>query len=173
MFKYLALFLILYIISRSVYLDIFVPYSGLSFTLIETLINLEVKVLIFIFENLNMIETVEDNIIFFFNGNSIEVSGGCSGLTQMFIISLVLLFYPGPMKQKLWYIPFSLVLVFISSIIHLLILSYVIIYYPEQYGLAHNYITRIIFYGMYFLIWVYWLEKFVLKKKKKDPVVIK
>jgi hypothetical protein len=85
----------------------------------------------------------------------------------MFRISFVLFFFPGPAFNKLWYIPLSLFFVLFIALIHLIILSFVIIYYYQYYALAHNYITRIIFYSMYFLIWIYWYEQFFIKEKPK------
>ena len=162
---YLALFIILNIIA--LYLSRLLLKADIAFfhELHSILINIEREFLVAYFEKFNLLDKVDQNTLTFMNGNSMQILPGCSGLIQMFRIFFVLLFFPGSRYHKIWFIPLSLILVFIAAMVHLLILSYVIIYLPEYYDVAHNFVTKFIFYGMYFLIWVYWLEKFVLKKK--------
>ena len=164
---YLALFIILNVIA--LYLTRLLLKADIAFLnkLHTILINIEREFLVVYFEQFNLLEKVDQNTLTFLNGNSVQILPGCSGLIQMFRIFFVLLFFPGSWYHKTWYIPLSLILVFVASIIHLLILSYVIIYLPEYYDVAHNFVTKFIFYGMYFLIWAYWLERFVIKKKVK------
>lgn len=165
---YIMYFLVLYLIAR--FISVFFV-SGSDLNLISELhsilISLEVNILKVYFGFFNLVWSVDGNTIFFTNSNSIIVMPGCSGLDPLFRILFIFLLFPGPLKSKLWYIPLSMFLVLIAAVIHLIVLAYVIIYLPEYYGIAHSYIARLIFYSMYFLIWVYWLEKFVLVKNRK------
>ena len=165
---YVIYFLFLYIIARFISLYFLEPNIEIITGLHDFLIKIEVYSLKTFFNYFNLVGGVEEDTIIFSNSYSLRVLPGCSGLIQMFRIFFVLLFFPGSWASKLWYIPLSLVLVLIAAMVHLFILSYVLIYFPQQYDLAHDYITKIIFYGMYFLIWIYWLEKFVLKKEKDE-----
>ena len=171
---------ILYYIALFGILNVIALYLGRLFLAIDIsflheihtfLIHVERELLVVYFEKFNLLGSVDQVTLIFFNGNSLQILPGCSGLMQMFRLLIVLLFFPGPWLKKIWYIPLSMFLVFIAAIIHLLILSYVIIYFSDYYSLAYDYITKLLFYGMYFLIWLYWLERFVLKKKKKKAVI--
>lgn len=168
MLFYLTLFIILNVIA--LYLSRILLKADITFLheLHTILINIERVFLVTYFEKFNLLDIVDQNRLIFYNGNSINILPGCSGLIQMFRLFVVLLFFPGPAIQKLWYIPLSMMLVFIAAIIHLLILSYVIIYLPGYYDIAHDFVTKLLFYGMYFLIWVFWVERFVLKRKKTN-----
>ena len=164
---FLFLYVIAWFLSRKLDVSDLVDLNKMH----DILIQIEINVLRLHFDYFNLFGSVRENILIFTNSNSIRVEPGCSGLIPMLRIFFVLIFFPGPWQKKLWYIPLSLLLVFIAALIHLFILSYIIIYLPQQYDVTHDYITKIIFYGMYFLIWLYWLEKFVLKKKKKKAVI--
>ena len=99
--------------------------------------------------------------IMFKNGQALQEQPLCTALKQVIQFTLLLLIYPGPLKYKIWYLPLSWVILLVSAIIHLVILALTLAWTPSNYMLMHIYISRWFFFGMYFIIWLIWEEKFV------------
>ena len=91
----------------------------------------------------------------------------CSGIKQAYIFFVIILFYPGPWKHKLWYIPMGLLFVYLFNLFRIFLITAIIKKHPEQFDLWHEHILKYAFYGMIFLLWVAWNEIFVLKKSQK------
>jgi exosortase/archaeosortase family protein len=116
--------------------------------------------------------TFNIDTLYFMNGQALQEQPLCTALKQVFQMTLILILYPGPWKHKLWYIPVSSFFLLISAVIHLLILAVTLAEIPEHYSFMHLYISRWFFFGVYFLIWLYWEEKFSRQSNNK-PVVFK
>jgi exosortase/archaeosortase family protein len=164
---YLILYLLIAVLS--LYLTrVFLNNNFFDIAFIQNfLIKIHRQVLESFFNIIGLYSNTSGNEIYFFNGNYIHILPGCSGFIQSFRIVIILILFPGPIKKKLWYIPLSVIFIFLLSIVHLILLAFAIIYDPNNYNLYHNYLTKGLFFIGYFFIWVFWLENFVLKKVKK------
>ena len=91
----------------------------------------------------------------------IGVYPGCSGLKQFLQFSILMMIYPGPWKKKLWFIPLGLFFIYLTNILRIVGLSFIIAEWSNQnyYDLSHDYIFRPFFYVVIFGLWVYWVEK--------------
>ena len=90
----------------------------------------------------------------------VAVHYGCSGLKQFLQWIVLMTFFPGPWKKKLWFIPLGLVIVHLVNIFRISGLSVVLIYIPHDWQFIHDYIYRPFFYVVMFSLWVWWVEKF-------------
>lgn len=123
----------------------------------------------FILHNiLGMSITVDKYFVFRFDtGEAIRIVWGCSGVKQMFIFTVIMLFSYGSRKHKLWFIPLGLLICHGINIFRILLLALIAYQYPEQMELFHSYIFKYAFYGIIFLMWMVWNEKFGYEKVKK------
>jgi exosortase/archaeosortase family protein len=94
----------------------------------------------------------EGESLLFENGNRIVISPGCSGLKQVFQLFFVLILLPGPVKQKVWFIPAGVILLLILNIIRICSLSLVLDSLPAQWKFFHDWILRPV---PYLFIFVY------------------
>jgi exosortase/archaeosortase family protein len=92
------------------------------------------------------------------NNNSIFLFEGCSGLKQVIQFTLLILCYPGRIQRKLWYIPFSTMVLLIAAMIHFIFLCVVLYKLPEQYEFMHDNLSRWFFFGIFFLLWVLFIR---------------
>lgn len=109
------------------------------------------------------------NTIRFSNGGYITVNESCSGLKQFYQIIILFLFFPGPFKHKLWFIPMSIVIMHITNIFRIVALGAVTLWLPDYWHFTHDWILRPFFYVVLFMLWVWWVERFggfVTKKEK-------
>ena len=100
------------------------------------------------------------------NGQAVRIVWGCNGIKQSFIFAMIILFARGPLKHKLWFIPFGLVCVYLINVVRLLLLTYIVRDYPESFEFWHGGVTKYGFYGLIFLMWVFWNDCLVSKIKK-------
>jgi len=96
------------------------------------------------------------HVIFIDNSTPIQLQPGCVGLDQMIRVTFVLLCYPLRFWKKLFLLPISIGLLLIGTIIHFMILIPISFQYTTFFYFAHNWFTRIIFYGFFFLCWIIW-----------------
>ena len=126
--------------------------------------------------NLLTIDTTTDgSILFFSNQKAILITPQCSGLQHIFEICFILLFYSGPAKHKVWYIPLSIILIYLAAVIHLVILGIFMFNRADLFSWAHNNLSRWVFFSFFFGIWLIW-EELIRKKDKqsqgKEPKIM-
>lgn len=105
------------------------------------------------------IETLNTTIYFPEINGFIEVNGSCSGVKQFYQWTVLMILFPGPWKQKLWYIPLGILIIHLNNILRIIILSVILENSPEYWNFAHDWILRPFFYVIIFALWVIWVEK--------------
>lgn len=113
------------------------------------------------------IQTNSSHVIFIHHKAILILVAPCSGLDQMLKLSFILLFYPLRFYKKLYLWPLSMVIVLLASTIHFILLIFTAWYYMDWFNVAHNWITKIVFYGFYFLCWLIWENSRSFKGRKK------
>ena len=103
--------------------------------------------------------TTSDNTLFFENNGYVAVLGSCSGLKQFYQWSVLMVLFPGPWLKKLWYIPLGIIIIHIVNIFRIVMLSVIVIYWPENWDFIHEWILRPFFYVLIFAMWVLWVER--------------
>ena len=103
----------------------------------------------------------------------VGVNAGCSGLKQFLQWIVLMSFFPGPWKQKLWFIPFGLIVIHVVNIFRISFLSVLLIYNNDQvtWDFTHDWILRPFFYVVMFGMWVIWVEKFQKPKSRTNNTV--
>lgn len=96
----------------------------------------------------------------------------CNGLTLFALFTGFVLAYPGPWKQKAWYIPLGIITIHILNVLRIAALAMIVYHFPDPQVLDfnHTYTFTIIVYGYVFLLWYLWATRFsgtVLKKEKE------
>ena len=95
----------------------------------------------------------------------VGVNYGCSGFKQFLQWIVLMSFFPGPWKQKAWFIPVGLVIIHFVNVFRISSLSVILLYYPEHWDFTHDWILRPFFYVVMFGMWVIWVERFYQPKK--------
>ncbi len=108
---------------------------------------------------------------FYFKANNgqlcfVEVSPGCTSLKQWMHWLFLMIIFPGPWKHKLWYIPLGLFIIEWVNVVRITGLVLTSHAWPNQFHFFHDYIFKIFFYLMIFLMWLFWVELFVEESKK-------
>ena len=111
------------------------------------------------------IHSTKEFVILINNKEIIQLQQGCSGFQSILRMTIILLLYPLSWKIKSWLFPLSWMIILLAATIHFIILIPITCHFPEYYSFSHNWGTRVIFYGFYFLTWLIW-ERIGYPKKK-------
>jgi exosortase/archaeosortase family protein len=100
-----------------------------------------------------------------FTDGYVTVEEGCSGFKQLYQLLGLFLIFPGTWKIKLWYLPFSWLVMHAVNILRIVILSLAVIYVPRQWDFIHLWVLRPMFYVVIFGLWVIFIG---ITRKKKE-----
>jgi exosortase/archaeosortase family protein len=106
----------------------------------------------------DIVRVDESMHMFFPNKSIMYINTGCSGLKQIIQFSLLMFLFPGPVKQKIWFIPLGILIMHLTNIFRIVGLSVVIMNWPQYGDFSHNYLFRLFFYVVIFVLWLYWVE---------------
>jgi len=116
---------------------------------------------------MDVVRVDETMHIYFPNQCVMYVNSGCSGLKQILQFALLIILFPGPWKKKLWFIPLGILVMHITNLIRVIGLAVIMNKWPQYWNFSHDYIFRVIFYVVIFLLWMLWVEKIKDKSSKR------
>jgi len=109
-----------------------------------------------------------DNILGYPNGNGVQVIWACTGLKQAYIFLCIITFNRGSWKNKTWFIPLGLLVVYLFNIIRIAFIAACMENHPNWFEFLHLYAFKYLFYGIIFLMWVFWEEKIANRQPKPE-----
>jgi len=118
----------------------------------------------FISHILNIDFTLNGYTFNFGNNTYISINSGCSGFKQFYQFIGLMIFYPGPWRKKLWFIPMGVIIIHLTNLFRVIGLSVVLQHIPEHWKWLHDWAFRPFFYVVMFSLWVWWIEKLAKKK---------
>ena len=104
-----------------------------------------------------------DNVVRHDNNVAVHVVWACTGLKQAYIFVCIIAFYRGTLKNKLWFIPLGLLVVYLFNIFRIVAITALIKEHPEWFYILHEHVFKYLFYVIIFGMWIYWEE--VVSKK--------
>lgn len=106
----------------------------------------------------NIAEKVGETFIFL-NDNTfplIRVGASCNGLELLVLFSIFIIFYPGSIKAKSWFIPLGLFIIHSLNIFRNTILTLMEIHNSAYFEFFHRYVFIFMVYGAIFSLWMWW-----------------
>ena len=92
---------------------------------------------------------------------------GCNAVSVIILFFSFVIAFSGKLKITLLYIFSGSVLIYVVNLFRIVILSLGLYHYPEKSEVLHAVIFPAIIYGMVFLLWIFWVNRFS-KFNKKD-----
>ena len=99
---------------------------------------------------------VSGDLLILPNHLQIQMLPGCSGFQQLFLITIIILIYPGPWKQKIWFIPLSVIVVHLFNSFRFVGIACYCEFYPQHSRFVHDWIFRPLIYMAIFVLWILW-----------------
>jgi exosortase/archaeosortase family protein len=94
------------------------------------------------------------------HGPAINVVWGCTGVKQLYILLFVILFSRGIWWKRFIYFFAGCVVLLLFNVIRITVVTLFIKHYPDSFELLHDFVFKYLFYGLIFLLWMLWEEKF-------------
>ena len=94
------------------------------------------------------------------HARGIRIIFSCLSLSHMGLITGLIISYPGKISNKIWFIPTSILMVYLLNAFRLFLIALVLIYLPKYDEFAHYFFTRIILYFGILLLWLTWIKYF-------------
>lgn len=102
------------------------------------------------------------------NGNYLaRVIEGCNGISIIILFLSFIVAFSGRFKTTFFYILSGSVLLYAVNLLRIVLLTIGLYHYPEYEDILHTVIFPGIIYGMVFLLWIFWVNRFS-KLIKKD-----
>ena len=113
---------------------------------------------------------------------NVIIAPECASLKQWLHWVFLMVLFPGPWKHKAWFIPAGLVIIEWTNVVRICGVLLMQVFCPDihihlfgsdinTFHLAHDYVFKVFFYLIIFLMWVLWVEKFYnpsIKPKKHE-----
>lgn len=97
-----------------------------------------------------------------FIGRIIE---GCNSISVIILFISFIIAFSGKLKTTFFYILSGSVLIYIINLLRIVVLAIGLLVYPKYGEVLHTVIFPGIIYGMVFLLWIFWVNRFSKLKK--------
>lgn len=110
-------------------------------------------------------ELVQYKRIITIEGTSgVYIADLCLGVAPMVIYSGFIFSYGNNRKDKLWFIPMGVAVIFIINVLRVTALALIQYHYNSLFKFAHEYLYVTVTYGFIFLMVIWWMNKWADKK---------
>jgi len=92
---------------------------------------------------------------------------GCNSLSVIILFASFIIAFSAKPKITFFYILSGSVLIYIANLVRVVILVAGFYHYPWRKDILHTVIFPAIIYGMVFILWVIWVNRFANLKKKE------
>jgi len=89
-----------------------------------------------------------------------RVVEGCNSVSIIILFISFIIAFAGKFKTTLFYILAGSVLIYAVNLFRIAILSAGLYHYPWRKEILHTVIFPLIIYGMVFLLWMFWVNRF-------------
>ncbi len=98
----------------------------------------------------------------------VRIIEGCNSISVIILFVSFIMAFSGRLKTTLLYAFVGSVLIYIVNLIRIVIISIGLYHYPWHMDILHKVIFPGIIYGMVFLLWINWVNRFSYMIKKNE-----
>jgi exosortase family protein XrtF len=85
---------------------------------------------------------------------------GCNAISVIILFGSFVIAFSGKLKTTVLFLFFGSVIIYVVNLIRIVVLSLGLYHYPWRSGILHTVVFPAIIYGMVFLLWMLWVNKF-------------
>lgn len=94
-----------------------------------------------------------------------RVIEGCNSVSVIILFVSFIVAFAGSLKPTVMYLLAGSVLIYAVNLIRIVILSVGLYHYPWRREILHTVIFPLIIYGMVFLLWMFWVNRYAKQTK--------
>jgi len=120
------------------------------------------KVISFFFMRIQAESVVNEPFVrmYFQNKYVLRIVEGCNGISVIVLFISFIVAFSGRLKNTLVFIFGGSLIIYLLNVLRVAALTVLLYYYPEQSHMIHGVLFPLIIYGLVFLLWVIWVNKF-------------
>jgi exosortase family protein XrtF len=98
--------------------------------------------------------------IYFQNKSVARIVEGCNGISVIILFISFVIAFSGSFKNTLLFVFGGSLFIYILNVLRIAALTVLLYYFPKQEHLLHGVLFPLIIYGVVFVLWVIWVNKF-------------
>lgn len=91
---------------------------------------------------------------------TIRIVEGCNAVSVIILFVSFVIAFSGKFKTTLLFILTGAVLIYLLNVTRIAILTVLLFYFPEKEHILHGVLFPLIIYGLVFILWVFWVNKY-------------
>ncbi len=95
-----------------------------------------------------------------------RVIEGCNSVSVIILFVSFIIAFSGRLKPTIIYLLAGSVLIYAVNLLRIVVLSIGLFHYPWRRNILHSIIFPLIIYGMVFLLWMVWVNRYASLKKR-------
>ncbi|WP_396151063.1 exosortase family protein XrtF [Flavobacterium sp.] len=100
------------------------------------------------------------NMLFVEGKKVARVVEGCNAISVIILFISFVIAFKGNWKKTVLFILVGSLLIYVLNVIRIALIAIALYHYPEQEHLLHGVVFPLFIYGVVFLLWVIWVNKF-------------
>lgn len=103
----------------------------------------------------------EPSFLVYFQDRSVaRIVEGCNGISVIILFVSFIMAFSGSLKNTLLFIFGGSLIIYILNVVRIAFLIVLLYHFPEHSHLLHGVLFPLIIYGLVFILWVIWVNKF-------------
>jgi len=94
------------------------------------------------------------------NKYTLRIIEGCNAVSVIILFISFITAFSGKLKTTIYFIVFGVFLIYVLNIIRIALLAVLLFRFPEKEHILHGVLFPLIIYGLVFILWVFWVNKF-------------
>lgn len=94
------------------------------------------------------------------NKYTLRIIEGCNAVSVIILFVSFITAFAGKLKTTIYFILFGVFLIYVLNIIRIALLAVLLFRFPEKEHILHGVLFPLIIYGLVFILWVFWVNKF-------------
>lgn len=90
----------------------------------------------------------------------IQIVEGCNAVSVIILFVSFIIAFSGKFKQTLFFILFGILFIHVLNVIRIALLSVLMFHFPEKEHILHGVLFPLVIYGLVFILWIVWVNKF-------------
>ncbi|MBF4494048.1 exosortase family protein XrtF [Flavobacterium sp. JLP] len=100
-------------------------------------------------------------LLVFYNGEiPIRIVEGCNAVSVIILFVSFVIAFSGKLKTTLYFILFGAFFIYVLNVIRIALLAVLLFHFPDKSHILHGVLFPLIIYGLVFILWIIWVNKF-------------
>jgi exosortase family protein XrtF len=91
---------------------------------------------------------------------TLRIIEGCNAVSVLILFVSFVVAFSGKFKTTLFFVLFGVLFIYILNVIRIALLTVLLFYFPEKEHILHGVLFPLIIYGLVFILWIIWVNKF-------------